>query len=184
MIAAQAIRFATGASPFGPVLVATTARGVCALLLGDEACAEGLQARFPAAPLREQPRALAPLLRRVRDWLAQPAGPLDLDLDPQGTPFQRRVWQALQRVPAGVTVSYADLARRLRLPTAARAVAGACARNPVALAVPCHRVVRSDGGLSGYRWGVERKRELLEREAALNPPPAAARSSARRAPRS
>jgi AraC family transcriptional regulator of adaptative response/methylated-DNA-[protein]-cysteine methyltransferase len=106
------------------------------------------------------------LLKRVRDWLAQPAGELGLTLDLQGSPFQLRVWQALQKVPAGVTVSYSDLAHRLNLPTASRAIAGACARNPVALAVPCHRVVRHDGRLSGYRWGVERKRDLLEREAA------------------
>lgn len=159
------LRFTTGSSPLGPMLVATTARGVCALLLGDEACTASLQARFPQAQLREDTKGLTPLLKRVRDWLAQPAGALELELDLQGTPFQRRVWLALQKIPAGTTLSYADLARRLRLPTAARAVAGACARNPVALAVPCHRVVRSDGGLSGYRWGVERKRALLAREA-------------------
>lgn len=159
------LRFTTGTSPLGPMLVATTARGVCALLLGDEACTASLQARFPQAHLREDAKGLTPLLKRVRDWLAQPAGALELELDLQGTPFQRRVWQALQKIPAGATVSYADLARRLRLPTAARAIAGACARNPVALAVPCHRVVRSDGGLSGYRWGVELKRKLLAREA-------------------
>lgn len=161
------LRFTTGSSPLGPMLVATTARGVCALLLGDEACTASLQARFPQARLSEDTKGLSPLLKRVRDWLAQPAGALELELDLQGTPFQRRVWQALQKIPTGTTLSYADLARRLRLPTAARAVAGACARNPVALAVPCHRVLRSDGGLSGYRWGVERKRELLNREASV-----------------
>ena len=165
MSTAGEIRYAIGTSPLGPVLVGTTAQGVCALLLGDEATATGLQARFPQAQLSEDAKGLTPLLRRVRDWLAQPDNPLDFGLDLQGTPFQRRVWLALQKIPAGTTLSYADLARRLRLPTAARAVAGACARNPVALAVPCHRVVRSDGGLSGYRWGVERKRELLAREA-------------------
>ncbi len=158
------LRFTTGTSPLGPVLVAATARGVCALLLGDEASASGLQARFPQACLAEDRQGLAPLLARVRDWLARPEGPLELELDLQGTPFQRCVWQALQKIPSGVKISYADLARRLRLPTAARAVASACARNPVALAVPCHRVVRSDGGLSGYRWGVELKRKLLARE--------------------
>lgn len=161
------LRFTTGSSPLGPMLVATTARGVCALLLGDEACTASLQARFPQARLSEDRQGLAPLLARVRDWLARPEGPLELELDLQGTPFQRRVWQALQKIPSGVKISYADLARRLRLPTAARAVASACARNPVALAVPCHRVVRSDGGLSGYRWGVELKRALLDREAGL-----------------
>jgi AraC family transcriptional regulator of adaptative response/methylated-DNA-[protein]-cysteine methyltransferase len=165
MKAALELRFGTGTSPLGPMLVATTARGVCALLLGEEACAASLQARFPQAQLREDSQGLRQLLKRVRDWLAQPAGALELELDLQGTPFQRRVWQALQRIPAGATISYADLARRLRLPSAARAVASACARNPVALAVPCHRVVRSDGGLSGYRWGVELKRRLLAREA-------------------
>jgi AraC family transcriptional regulator, regulatory protein of adaptative response / methylated-DNA-[protein]-cysteine methyltransferase len=161
------LRFTTGSSLLGPMLVATSARGVCALLLGDEATATGLQARFPQARLAEDTKGLAPLLARVRAWLARPEGPLELDLDLQGTAFQQRVWQALRKVPAGATISYADLAHRLRLPSAARAVAGACARNPVALAVPCHRVVRSDGGLSGYRWGVERKRALLAREAAL-----------------
>jgi AraC family transcriptional regulator of adaptative response/methylated-DNA-[protein]-cysteine methyltransferase len=165
MKAALELRFGTGTSPLGPMLVATTARGVCALLLGEEACAASLQARFPQAQLREDSQGLRQLLKRVRDWLAQPAGALELELDLQGTPFQRRVWQALQRIPAGATISYAALARRLRLPSAARAVASACARNPVALAVPCHRVVRSDGGLSGYRWGVELKRRLLAREA-------------------
>lgn len=184
MKTAPDLRFATAESPLGPLLLAATTRGVCALLLGDEASATGLQARFPQAHLAEDRRGLAAMLKRVRDWLARPEGPLELDLDLRGTPFQQRVWQALQKVPAGATVSYADLARRLRLPTAARAVAGACARNPVALAIPCHRVVRSDGGLSGYRWGIERKRALLNRESALNPPPAAVRSSARRAPRS
>ncbi len=165
MKTAREIRHALGAGPLGPMLIATTAQGVCALLLGDEATASGLQARFPQARLTEDRKRLAPLLQSVRDWLARPAGSLELPLDLQGTPFQRRVWLALQQVPAGATISYADLARRLRLPTAARAVAGACARNPVALAVPCHRVVRSDGGLAGYRWGVELKRKLLAREA-------------------
>jgi AraC family transcriptional regulator of adaptative response/methylated-DNA-[protein]-cysteine methyltransferase len=178
------LRFATSLTPLGPLLLAATARGVCALLLGDEAGAAGLQARFPQACPTEDRKGLAPLLARVCDWLAQPGGALELDLDLQGTPFQRRVWRALQKVPAGATVSYAELARRLRLPRAIRAVAGACARNPVALVVPCHRVVRSDGGLAGYRWGVERKRELLSREAAFNPPPAAVQSFARRARRS
>lgn len=161
------LRFAIGPSAIGPVLVATSPRGVCALLLGDEADAAGLGARFPGTPLQEDPKGLAPLLNRIRRWLKRPDGALDLELDLRGTPFQQRVWRALQRIPCGTTLSYAGLARRLRAPTASRAVASACARNPVALAIPCHRVLRSDGGLSGYRWGVERKRELLNREASV-----------------
>jgi O6-methylguanine-DNA--protein-cysteine methyltransferase len=135
MAAVAQLRFATGTSLLGQILIAATACGVCALLLGDEACAAGRQARFPQAHLREDAKGLTPLLRRVRDWLAQPAGALELELDLQGTPFQRRVWQALQKIPAGTTVSYADLARRLRLPTASSAIASACARSPVDLHV-------------------------------------------------
>ncbi len=161
------LRFAIGPSAIGPVLVATSPRGVCALLLGDEADAAGLGARFPGAALQEDTQGLSPQVNRIRRWLERPEGALDLELDLRGTPFQQRVWRALQRVPCGVTLSYADLARRLRAPTAVRAVASACARNAVALAIPCHRVVRSDGGLSGYRWGVERKSELLHREAVI-----------------
>jgi len=161
------IAFATGTSILGTVLVARSARGVCAVLIGSEAgeLTADLAARFPQNRLvRNDPR-LDSDLERVRRFIETPARGLDLELDVHGTPFQRRVWDALCAIPVGRTVTYAALARRIGEPESVRAVANACAANAIALAIPCHRVIRSNGTLSGYRWGVERKRALLAREA-------------------
>ncbi|MFN7143925.1 MAG: bifunctional DNA-binding transcriptional regulator/O6-methylguanine-DNA methyltransferase Ada [Myxococcota bacterium] len=164
--AGQAIRFAVGPCSLGAILVARSDRGLCAIWLGDDpdALVRDLQDRFPRADLIGGDAAFEALVARVVGFVEDPRPGLDLPLDVRGTSFQLRVWQALRRVPAGETVSYADLARAIGEPHAVRAVAGACAANLLAVAIPCHRVVRSDGGLSGYRWGVERKRALLDRE--------------------
>ena len=161
------IRFAVGECSLGSVLVARSELGVCAILLGDnpDALARTLQDRFPQATLIGADAEFEQLVAQVVGFVEAPGLGLDLPLDVQGTAFQRRVWQALQEIPVGSTVSYTDLARRIGSPKAVRAVAQACAANPLAVAIPCHRVVRNDGALSGYRWGVERKRALLEREA-------------------
>ncbi|MEY4763820.1 MAG: hypothetical protein RI907_493 [Pseudomonadota bacterium] len=161
------IRFAVGQCSLGAILVAATERGVCAILLGDEpdALLRDLQDRFPRAELLGGDADFEHTVAQVVGLVEAPKLGLSLPLDVQGTAFQQRVWQALRAVPAGATVSYAELAARIGAPSAARAVAGACAANPVAVAIPCHRVVRNDGALSGYRWGVERKRALLRREA-------------------
>jgi O-6-methylguanine DNA methyltransferase len=160
------IRFAVGRSSLGLILVARTDRGVCAILLGDDpaALARELQDRFPRATLIDDDEELDELIARVVEFVEVPGAGLDLPLDVRGTAFQRRVWQALREIPAGSTASYADVAGRIGSPKSVRAVAQACAANTLAVAIPCHRVVRSDGGLAGYRWGVERKRALLERE--------------------
>lgn len=162
------IRFALGLCSLGSILVASSARGVCAIALGDdpEQLLRELQDRFPNAQLIGGDGAFEQLVAKVVGFIEVPALGLDLPLDVRGSAFQQRVWQALRDIPAGSTLSYSELARRIGSPKAARAVAGACAANPLALAIPCHRVVRSDGALSGYRWGVARKRALLEREAA------------------
>jgi len=161
------IRFAIGACSLGAILVAQSGRGVCAILLGDDpdALARELQDRFPKARLIGGDRDYERVVAQVVGFIEAPALGLDLPLDVRGTAFQQRVWQALREIPAGSTASYGDIARRIGAPTAARAVAQACASNLLAVAIPCHRVVRNDGGLSGYRWGVPRKRALLEREA-------------------
>jgi AraC family transcriptional regulator of adaptative response/methylated-DNA-[protein]-cysteine methyltransferase len=161
------IRFAIGQCALGAILVAQSGRGVCAIALGDdpEALARELQDRFPKARLLGGDRDFERLVARVVAFVEAPKVGLDLPLDVRGTAFQQRVWQALRHVPAGRTVSYAELAERIGAPRAVRAVAQACGANPLAVAIPCHRVVRRDGDLSGYRWGVERKRALLEREA-------------------
>jgi AraC family transcriptional regulator, regulatory protein of adaptative response / methylated-DNA-[protein]-cysteine methyltransferase len=161
------IGYAAGESALGTVLVAGTARGVCAIFLGggEAELADALKQRFPRAVIHAS-AALADKLDAVVRHIERPADSLDLPLDIQGTAFQRRVWEALMEIPCGKTASYAEIARRLGQPQASRAVAQACASNTLALAVPCHRVVRSGGALSGYRWGVERKRQLLERERA------------------
>lgn len=161
------IRFAVGQCALGAILVAASARGICAILLGDDpdALVRDLQDRFPKAELIGGDAGFEQLVARVVGWVEMPQRGLDLPLDVRGTAFQQRVWQALRDVPAGQTVSYTDIARRIGAPKAVRAVAGACAANALAVAIPCHRVVRTDGNLSGYRWGVERKRALLEREA-------------------
>jgi len=161
------IRFAIGQCSLGAILVAATARGVCAILLGDdpEALAHDLERKFPRARLVGADPAFERLVARVVGLVEQPAHGTTLPLDIRGTAFQQRVWKALRRVPAGKTVSYREIATRIGAPRAVRAVAQACAANALAVAIPCHRVVRTDGDLSGYRWGVERKRALLDREA-------------------
>ena len=160
------IRFAIGECSLGAILVARSDRGVCAILLGDdpEALARDLQERFPRAELIGGDAEFEELVARVVGFVEAPGLGLDLPLDVRGTAFQQRVWQALREIPVGRTVTYSEIAGRIGAPGAVRAVAGACAANALAVAIPCHRVVRTDGSLSGYRWGVERKRALLERE--------------------
>ena len=160
------IRFAVGECSLGSILVARSERGVCAILLGDDpqALVDDLQQRFPRAELVGGDESFEREVACVVGFVEAPRLGLGLPLDVRGTAFQQRVWQALQQIPPGETETYAGLARRLGRPAAVRAVAQACAANPVAVAIPCHRVVRSDGGLAGYRWGIERKRELLARE--------------------
>ncbi|KPU53994.1 methylated-DNA--[]-cysteine S-methyltransferase family protein [Pseudomonas fluorescens] len=160
------IRFAVGQCSLGAILVAQSERGVCAILLGDDphqlVC--DLQDKFRRANLIGADHQFEQLIARVVGFIEAPAIGLDLPLDVRGTAFQERVWQALREIPVGSTASYADIAQRIGSPKAVRAVAQACGANNLAVAIPCHRVVRSDGHLSGYRWGVERKRLLLERE--------------------
>jgi AraC family transcriptional regulator of adaptative response/methylated-DNA-[protein]-cysteine methyltransferase len=161
------IRFALGECSLGAVLVAATERGVCAISLGDdpEDLLRDLQDRFPRAELVGGDRDFEQLVARVIGLIERPERGAELPLDIRGTAFQQRVWAALTRIPAGKTLSYAELARRVGMPNAVRAVASACAANHLAIAIPCHRVVRNDGAISGYRWGVERKKALLAREA-------------------
>lgn len=165
------IAWATGETPLGRVLIGATARGICALAFGDSdaALARGLAAEFPNATLEPMPAAsraaFARWMAALNDHLAGKLARLDLPLDVQGTAFQLLVWRYLRTVPRGETRSYAEVAEEIGRPEAARAVARACAGNKVAVAIPCHRVVRGDGALSGYRWGVARKRALLEAEA-------------------
>jgi AraC family transcriptional regulator of adaptative response/methylated-DNA-[protein]-cysteine methyltransferase len=160
------IRFAIGTCSLGAVLVATSPAGVCAISLGDDpsSLAQDLLHRFPKAELIDNDRELWQLVAKVVGFIEAPADGLDLPLDIQGTPFQQKIWQALREIPLGDTVSYSELARRLGIPKSVRAVAGACAANSLAVAVPCHRAIRSNGAFSGYRWGLERKIELLRRE--------------------
>lgn len=162
------IRFALGECSLGSILVAASDRGVCAIALGDDpdALLRDLQQRFARATLVGGDAGFEHLVARVVALVEAPGAGHDLPLDVRGTAFQQRVWQALRKVPAGRTLSYSELAQRIGAPHAVRAVAGAVAANPLAVAIPCHRVVRLDGGLAGYRWGVARKRVLLEREAA------------------
>ena len=165
--AGASIRFAVGECSLGPILVAASGKGICAILLGDdaEALTRDLQDRFPNANLIGGDAEFERWMAQVVGFVEAPGLGLDLPLDIRGTAFQRRVWQALSEVPAGSTASYAEIAKKLGAPKAVRAVAQACAANALAVAIPCHRVVRTDGALSGYRWGVERKRTLLKREA-------------------
>jgi AraC family transcriptional regulator of adaptative response/methylated-DNA-[protein]-cysteine methyltransferase len=162
----EVIRFAVGQSSLGAILVASSEKGVASILLGDDPdeLLRNLQDRFPKAHLIGGDRDYEALVARVVGFVEAPSLGLDLPLDVRGTAFQQRVWQALQEIPVGQTVSYSEIARRLGTPKAARAIAGACAANNLAVVIPCHRVVRNDGSLSGYAWGVERKRELLNRE--------------------
>lgn len=161
------IRFAIGECSLGSILVARSERGVCAIFLGDdpEALARDLQNQFPRATLIGADTEFEQLVSKVVGFVEAPALGLDLPLDVRGTAFQQRVWQALRKIPAGSTASYTDVAKSIGSPHSVRAVARACAANVLAVAIPCHRVVRNDGALSGYRWSVERKRSLLEREA-------------------
>jgi AraC family transcriptional regulator, regulatory protein of adaptative response / methylated-DNA-[protein]-cysteine methyltransferase len=162
------IRFAVGEASLGAVLVAATNKGVCAIMLGDdpEALVRDLQDRFPRAELEGGDAEFERMVAQVVGLVEAPGQRLDLPLDIRGTAFQQRVWAALRAIPAGKTATYKEIARAIGQPTAVRAVAQACGANPLAVAIPCHRVVRSDGDLSGYRWGVERKRKLIDREAA------------------
>lgn len=165
--AGERIRFAVGECSLGAILVAATARGVCAISLGEDpdVLVRQLQDRFPRAELLGADAQFEALVATVIGFVEQPATALSLPLDVRGTAFQQRVWQALGEIPPGVTASYAEIAARIGAPAAVRAVAGACASNTLAVAIPCHRVVRRDGSLGGYRWGVARKQALLEREA-------------------
>jgi AraC family transcriptional regulator of adaptative response/methylated-DNA-[protein]-cysteine methyltransferase len=166
--AGSTIRFAVGQCSLGAILVACSERGVCAILLGDDpdALARELQDRFPRAALHGGEPGFEQWVAQVVGFVEAPALGLDLPLDVRGTAFQQRVWQALRAIPAGQTASYTDVAARIGAPKAVRAVAQACGANPLAVAIPCHRVVARDGALTGYRWGVERKRALLARESA------------------
>jgi AraC family transcriptional regulator, regulatory protein of adaptative response / methylated-DNA-[protein]-cysteine methyltransferase len=165
--AAATIRFAVGECSLGSILVAKSERGVCAILLGDDpdVLARELQDQFPKANLIGGDSDFEQLVAKVVGFVESPRIGLDLPLDVRGTVFQQRVWEALRKIPTGTTASYSEIAKQIGAPHAARAVAQACATNRLAVAIPCHRVVRNDGGISGYRWGVERKRELLAREA-------------------
>ena len=162
------IHFAVGRCSLGEILVAASTRGICAILLGDDAdtLLRDLQDRFPQAALIGGDAGFERKVAQVIGFVESPKAGFDLPLDVQGTAFQQKVWQALRRIPSGKTMSYAEIARCIGTPKAVRAVAGACAANAIAVVIPCHRVVRSDGTLSGYRWGVARKRALLAREAA------------------
>ncbi|HEC54019.1 MAG TPA: bifunctional DNA-binding transcriptional regulator/O6-methylguanine-DNA methyltransferase Ada [Gammaproteobacteria bacterium] len=164
------ILFAVGQCSLGAILVAQSARGVCAILLGDDPdkLVRDLQDQFPKASLVGADHSFEQLVAQVVGFIEAPALGLDLPLDLRGTAFQERVWQALRDIPLGSTVSYGQIAERIGAPKAFRAVAQACGANCLAVAIPCHRVVRSNGDLSGYRWGVERKRQLLAREHTLS----------------
>jgi AraC family transcriptional regulator of adaptative response/methylated-DNA-[protein]-cysteine methyltransferase len=161
------LMFAIGACSLGAILVAATKKGVAAILMGDDPAEllRDLQDRFPKENLIGGDKAFEKLAARAISIIEQPGSAIALPLDIQGTAFQHKVWAALQCIPSGTTVSYAGVAERIGAPKAVRAVAGACGANPVAVIIPCHRVVRNDGSLSGYRWGLERKRALLDREA-------------------
>lgn len=160
------IRFAVGECSLGSILVAASERGVCAILLGDDpnALTRDLEDRFPEANLIGGDEEFELMVARMVGLVEQPRTSLNLPLDIRGTAFQQKVWQALQKIPPGRTATYSEIAAQMGMPKAVRAVAGACAANALAIAIPCHRVVRTDGGLAGYRWGVERKRALLARE--------------------
>ena len=164
----EEIRFALGETSLGAILVASSQKGVASILLGDDpdTLLRQLQDRFPKASLIGADREYEALVAQVVGFVEAPQLGLDLPVDVRGTAFQRRVWQALQEIPVGQTVSYAEVAQRIGSPRAVRAVAGACAANDLAVVIPCHRVVRNDGALSGYAWGVERKKVLLDREVA------------------
>ncbi len=167
------IHFAIGQCSLGAILVALSPRGVCAILIDDdpEQLVRNLQDLFPKANLIGADPDFEDVIANVVGLVEAPALGLNLPLDVQGTAFQERVWQALRDIPAGTTVSYTEIAQRIGMPKAVRAVATACGANRLAVAIPCHRVVRSDGNLAGYRWGIERKQALLEREAKADKSP-------------
>lgn len=164
--------YCSGSCQLGTLLLAEADNQLHAILLGDDdqELIDDLHKRFPKTELKPASAQQRQHLQRVLDYVDNPRGafPLDKSLAMHGTDFQRTVWQELSKIPAGKTVSYSELAERIGKPSGSRAVAGACAANPLAIAVPCHRVLRSDGGISGYRWGVDRKRKLLELENRLN----------------
>ena len=176
------LRFALGATSLGALLVAASDKGIAAILLGDkpEALIRELEALFPRAELIGGDADFEQLVARVAALVEAPGSSHNLPLDIQGTAFQQRVWAALRKIPSGETLTYAELATRIGAPNAVRAVAGACAANKLAIAIPCHRVVRTGGELSGYRWGVELKRELLQREKPVATSPQSNPSSRRR----
>ena len=165
--APESLSYAVADGVMGKVLIARSARGVCAILLGEDAevLTLDLAKRFPKAALALREDAVKDDLARVVRYIETPSIGLELELDVRGTRFQRRVWEALRAVRIGRTVTYTELGEQMTPPSHPRAVASACAANPIAMAIPCHRVVRNDGELAGYRWGIERKRELLTREA-------------------
>lgn len=166
----ETIRYEIGDSALDRVLVARSDVGVCAILLAsdDRKSIEELRRAFPHAML-ERDAQLAPVLRRVVQLIEQPGEPFDLPLDIRGTPFEKLVWRALETIAPGTTATYGDIARKVGDPRISREVAEACAANTLAVAIPCHRVIRKDGAISGYRWGFNRKRQLLKREAELYP---------------
>ncbi|MFA5678255.1 MAG: methylated-DNA--[protein]-cysteine S-methyltransferase [Pseudomonas sp.] len=165
------LRYITGHCQFGGLLLAVCDAGVVSILLGDgdEAMVADLQQRFPRATLKQDRAGLRNDMQALLHYVNHPSGKLNLQqpLAPRGSDFQQRVWAELATIPAGQTITYSELAKRTGNPAAVRAVAGACAANPLAMVVPCHRVLRSDGGISGYRWGVERKLKLIELEREL-----------------
>jgi AraC family transcriptional regulator of adaptative response/methylated-DNA-[protein]-cysteine methyltransferase len=161
------VEYSIGRSQLGQVLVARTERGICAILFGEntQELVADLSARLPQASLKHADMAMSAVMRQVAAFIEAPFGAFDAPLDIGGTLFQQQVWQALRDIPAGKTSSYSEVASRIGRPASVRAVAGACAANAVAIAIPCHRVVRNDGTISGYRWGIDRKEELLRVEA-------------------
>ena len=165
------ISFAVGECSLGAILVARSQRGVCAIWLGDDPdqLVRDLQDRFPLAQLSGDDPIFEQWVAQVVGCVEDPTLGLNLPLDVRGTAFQQRVWRALRELDPGTTASYAEIAERIGAPKAVRAVAQACGANQLAIAIPCHRVIRRDGDISGYRWGVERKRELLQRESASEP---------------
>jgi len=151
------------------LLLARSHDGICALFLGDkhEALTHALHLRFPGATCHDNPDALKQDIAAVQQYLANPGQASTVKLAPCGTAFQQQVWAGLQQIPAGETVTYSELARRIGKPQAVRAVASACGANPISVLIPCHRVIRKDGGLGGYRWGISRKQQLLNQEKAI-----------------
>jgi AraC family transcriptional regulator of adaptative response/methylated-DNA-[protein]-cysteine methyltransferase len=165
--ASPSLRIAIGNSSLGLVLVAASSKGVSVIEIGDDRATlmRDLRQRFPAAQMNEPDAQTNSFLSRVIAGIESPAQPIEVPIDIAGTAFQQKVWRALRNIPRGSTTTYAELASAIGHPSAARAVGTACGANPVAVVIPCHRVITSDGRISGYRWGVERKRLLLEREA-------------------